>query len=472
MTERSPSVRSYTFERVVLIIIGVLLVGAVIGIALGLSHYKKFQAARWITLSDGSRVEVVGVTLGDAPFNSEKPWERFTRRLLPAMWTGWIPPAVTNYGWGGLDSNTLTVFLLVKSPSATVATTYDWSGITPEDENGLLYWDGGARSSYSGPPGYTVQELIFSSYPRRQKKFLLRFADSTGAEIATWPVPNPASGPFPQWQPLPLPQNQTNGLVTLTLDRLEERLIELSGPRPDSGGSNYFHEIVARTHVTTTEVGWAGAQVKDISFSDATGNQGPSMSRREPAWKARVLISRDGLGAFGPDEKLVLANLAIPAPGSYLALNQSTNLAGVGLNVRFLAGAGELTLSNDNSVFMKAPQPGANSNFRMVPDNSGSSQSWESLGPFLMIETTNSQPDGELEVFLHYDTGNPETSDSIYYVGTAGSRYRSTFMHQISLRPPQGVKTVSMTIIVNRPLPFEFMINPADIQVSNPPASH
>ena len=343
--------------------LAILLVGGVIAIALALAHYKKLQAARWITLPDGSRVEVVGATLGNAPFNSEKPWERFARRHLPAAWTGWIPPAVTGGDWGDLGSNCLTVFLLVKSPSATVATTYDWRGITPEDENGLLYWDGQARSSYSGPPGYTVQELIFSSYPRRQKKFLLRFADSKGVEIATWLVPNPASGSFPQWQPLPLPQNQTNGSVTLTLDRLEERLIELSGQRPYSGGSNYYHEIVARTHVTTTELGWAGAHMNDISFSDATGNQGQNISRREPAWKARVLLSRDGLGAFGPNEKLVIANLAIPAPGSYLALDQSTNLAGVGLNVRFLAGAGELTLSNDNSVFMKAPQPGANNNF-------------------------------------------------------------------------------------------------------------
>ena len=470
MTERSPSVRSYTFERVVLVVLAVLLVGGVIGIALALTHYTKLQAARWITLPDGSRAEVVGATLGGAPFNSEKPWERFARRHLPAMWTGWIPPAVTTGGWSGLDSNSLAVFLLVKPPSATVSSTYNWNGVQPEDENGFCYQAGGGYGGFSGPGGSMVYQLNFMSYPRRQKEFLLRFADFKGAEIATLRVPNPVSGPFPQWQPLPLPQIQTNGPVILTLDGLGESLMGISRTRPDYGGSDYYHEVIAHTHVATVDPAWINAQATDIFFSDATGNQGQNMSRREPAWKARILAFHNGPGAFGPDQKLIVTNLAIPAPGSYLAVNQSTNLAGVGLNVRFLAGAGTLTLSNDNWVLMKAPQPGAN---YQGGGNDGFSVWWEVNTPFLLIETTNSQPDDRLEVFLHYDTGNnPGGSDRVFYGGAAGNRYRNTFLHQIPFRPPPGAKIFSMMVIINRPLAFEFMINPADIQIANPPASH
>jgi hypothetical protein len=310
------------------------------------------------------------------------------------------------------------------------------------------------------------------SYPRRQKEFLLRFADFKGAEIATLRVPNPVSGPFPQWQPLPLPQTQTNGPIVLTLDRLGESLMGMSRTRPDYGGSNYYHQVMAHTHVTTSEPAWINAQATDIFFSDATGNQGQSMSRREPAWKARILAFHNGPGAFGPDQKLILTNLAIPAPGTFLALNQSANLAGVGLNVRFLSGVGKLSLGNNSSVVVKAPLPGAKITYASSGSD-GSSRWWEEGKPFLLIETTNGQPDDRLEVFLHYDTGNdPGTSKRIFYGSAAGNRYWNTFMHQIPFSPPQGAKTFSMTVIINRPIAFEFMINPADIQVANPPAAH
>ena len=476
MLRRSPSVRSYTFERVVLIIIGVLLIGGVVGIALALAHYKKLQAARWITLPDGSRAEVVGATLGDGPFNSEKPWERFARHHLPAAWTGWIPPAVTNGGWGGLDSNTLTVFLLVKPPSAAGPGTYNWLGVTPKDDSGFCYWGGGARSSYSGPGGSSVYELVFMNYPRRQKEFLLRFADFKGAEIASLRVPNPASGPFPQWQPLPLPQTQTNGPVILTLDRLGESLVGISRMRPDLGGSDYYHEVITHTHVTTADPAWINAQATDIFFSDATGNQGQNMSRREPAWKARILAYHNGPGAFGPDQKLILTNLAIPAPGSYLALNQNMNLAGVGLNVRFLVGAGKLTLGNNGSVTVKPPPAGAGNNYGSGAGVDGSGRWWQEGKPFLLIETTettNARPDDRLQVFIHYDTVNDlAISERVFSGSAAWNRYQSVVMRQIPFNPPQGAKSFSMTVIINRPLPFEFIINPADIQVSNPPASH
>jgi len=472
MTNRSPLVRSHTFERVVLVVLAVLLVVGVIGIALALAHHKKLQAARWITLPDGSRAELVGAALDGAPFNSEKPWERFARRHLPAPWTTWIPPAVTNGGYGGLDSNSLAVFLLVKPPSATGPVTYSWLDVDPKDETGFCYRGGGAGGSYSGPAGYTVRELIFRSYPRRQKEFLLRFADSKGAEIATLRVPNPDLGPFPQWQPLPLPQTQTNGPVILTLDGLGESLMGISGARPDYGGSNYYHEVISHTHVTTTEPGWADAQAADIFFSDATGNQGQNMSRREPAWKARILVYRNGPGPFGADQKLILTDLAIPAPGTYLALNQSTNLAGVGLNVRFLSGAGKFTLGNNGSVTAKPPPAGAKGNYASSGGD-GSSVWWELGKPFLLIETTNGQPNDRLEVFLQYDTGShPGTSERVYYGRAGGNMYQNTFMHEILFYPPLDAKNVSMTVIINRPLAFEFMINPADIQVANPPATH
>jgi hypothetical protein len=473
MTERSPSLRSHTFERVVLMVLAVLLVGGVMGISLALAHYKKLQAARWITLPDGSRVEVVGSTLGGTPFNSEKPWERFARYHLPSAWTGWLPQPLIGGGWADLDSNSLVVYLLVKAPSATVPATYNWDGVQPEDENGFVYWGDRGSSPGPAPIGYTLRKLILRSYPRRQKEFLLRFADFKGTEIGRLRVSNPDLGPFPRWQPVPLPQTQTNGPVILTLDGLGESLMAISRTRPDYGGSNFYHQIIPHTRVTTTVPAWVNAQATDISFCDPTGNKGQNLFRHEPAWKARILVFHNSPEAFGPDQKLVMTNLAIPAPGTYLALNQSANLGGVGLNLRILSGAGELTLSNDNSVFMKAPQSGANGNFITRSSNLGSSRSWEALRPFLMIETTNGLPDDRLEVFLQYDVENdPGISKRIFYGGVVGNRYSNTFMHQIPFRPPQGAKTFSITVIINRPLAFEFMINPADIQVANPPSTH
>ncbi len=462
MSEKPQPIRSHTFERTVLVITVLLLITAAICLSIMISHFHRRQAANRITLANGTQVELLGTVLGDAPFNIEKPWQKFARQYLPGRLKNLVPAEFAADRLPGMDSNYLSVFLRVSAVSPALG-SFPWGSADPEDAAGFLYLHSWDSSVSSGAWSNAVCRLIFTSYPRRQSDFFLRFADRTGAAIGKLPVPNPSTGPFPHWHAMPVPQTQTNGPVVLTLLSLEEQLGAV-GIRPDLGGLNYWAMIFPQTHLVSKDPKWARAWPDQGIFRDATGNA-YRLSRSEPVWKVRILVYRNSPASFGPDEELVVTNLALPAPGTYLTLNQGTNLGGVGVKVRFLAGAGKLTLTSNTFVSMK-PRPssldGLDADYSGAGTDDDTTESWYSTGQCLLIETTNTQPDDRLEVFFHYDAGNdPSSAGNLI---RTDNPHKDPFIQHINFTPPRTAKSLTVIVLVNRPVPFEFYINPADIQ--------
>ena len=403
--------------------------------------------SRMATLPDGTRVEFLGTAAGRAEFTTEKSWHKLARKVLPPALARRIPPASSgNFSRG---SNSVTFYFRVTDPTGAATTTTPWAGYSAEDETGFRFNNGGSHCS-SGSGGSTIYGLIVDAYPRRQASFRFHFYDRAGAAVATLQLPNPVRGPFSQWQPQALPQTQTNGPVTLTLLSLH------------AGGNAQWHSVRPKWKITASEPAWDRAMVRSVTFSDATGNEGQDLSRREPAWRTRALVFRERPEDFSAAERLVVTNLSIPAAGEFVPVDQSLEREGVKLTALVLAGPGQFCITNG---FHRGMAPGLSNSRSTSSQGTNTVESWGSPLPFLLVEAKNLQPDDEILLRLMDDQSREIKLGGGYDILPNGGRlYKRTFTAR------DDAKSLMLEVLVNRPLIFEFMINPADVQpASSPP---
>ena len=424
--------RAILFALVIAITLGVVSVAARMRIAFRQRH---------LTLPDGSQVELL-------PFTTEKPWHRFAKRFLPHRFQNWIPsPVSMSYGHG---SNCLTIYLRITTPTGAPLTGFNAGGCyATEDKTGFRYAPVGGWRGGGGPPGSRIYELPLQAYPRCQRDFLFHLVDTRGSPLGNLRVPNPVREPFPNWRPLPLPQPQTNGPVTLTLKGLEET------------GDISFRYIEPKWQISATSHAWVRAHVRQYSFLDPAGNEGPTLSRSEPVWKLRALVSRGYREDFPPDEQMILTNLSIPKPGNFISLDQSGNCAGTRIKVLVLAGAGEFGMTNYTGRFMKAVMSSGHS---ILADGNYRIETWGSQQPFLLVEADPLQPDDEIKFRVFDNEGRVATVNS----HRSEDGPNGTLIYKPSFIPPPGALSVTVQIIVSRPLLFEFVINPAEVRTAKP----
>jgi hypothetical protein len=404
---------------------------------------------RFATFPDGSTVEFLGTTVGNASFTTEKKWQSIARHILPPRFQNWIPAAITS--GCGTASNSVTVHLRLANAAGGAGTPTLWQSYVAEDDSGFRYPSGGGYCSSSDALGHTTYALTLSAYPRRQKEFLFDFLDSKGAVIASLRVPNPVRGPFPEWQPAPMPQTQTNGPVRLTLEKWEE--IE--------EGQWYYPRL--KFHLQATDPAWTEARERYSTLVDATGNEGSFLSRRERVWKLKTSVFRERPQDFATNEQVILTNIAVPAAGQFVAIDRSVDRDGVGIKVLVLAGAGQFGISNGVTRFMFAPPTGTGSH-STSSWGTNSTESWGIGTPTLLVEARNMQSDDDLQFHVRDDTGQELKVASYGYDGmNSGAR-----MYKPSFTPSDGAKFVTVQIMVNRPLRFEFLVNPADVPDGKP----
>jgi hypothetical protein len=402
---------------------------------------------RVVKFGNQVRVELLGTAIGGATFTTEKQWERLARKALPARWTGWIRPATT--GNCGSGTNGITVFVRVTNP---LINSPPWAGYMTEDEDSFRFPRDGGYCSFSSGTNSVVYGLTLRAYPRRQPSFLLHFLGTHGAVVASLRVPNPMSGPFPIWRPGRLPQTQTNGPVVLTLVGLQ-----------DSGGMK-SPSVKPLWELNATDPAWIEARALYTTFSDATGNEGQALSRSEPAWKLETLVYRERLEDFAESERLVLTNLAIPKPGSLVEIDQTAERGGSRLRIHVLAGAGRLLITNGVQRGM-LPPAGADEGHSTSSSGTSKLESWGSSTPFFLVEAWNLQSSDEIRFRLFDDLKREikfDRSDGYYNLANGSRMYRRRF------HPPEDAHSVSLELIVNRPLRFEFMVNPTDVRPAQP----
>lgn len=401
------------------------------------------QRSRAATLPDGTRIEFLDTAVGRAQFTTEKSWHKLARKTLPAALGRRIPPASSGSCSSG--SNSVTFYFRVTAPNGAAITSAPWSGYSTEDETGFRYNAEGSLCSFASG-GSTIYGLILRSYPRRQSSLAFHFQDAQGASMATLQLPNPVRGPFPQWQPQALPQTQTIGPVTLTLLSLRAQ------------SNAQWHSVRPKWAITASAPAWDRAKVRSTTFSDATGNEGQDLSRLESAWQARALVFRERPEDFAAAERLVVTNLSIPVVGGFVSVDQSLERNGVNLTALVLAGPGQFCITNG---VHRGMAPGLSNSRSTSSQGTNTVESWGSPLPFMLVEAKNMQPDDEILLRLLDDKGREiKLGDTSGYDGTAngGRLYKRTFT------PSDDAKSLTLEILVNRPLIFEFLINPADIQ--------
>lgn len=296
--------------------------------------------------------------------------------------------------------------------------------------------------------------LTLRTWPRRQASFRLNFMDGPGKILGGLRIANPVAGPFPIWNPQALPQTQTNGPVVATLQSIRES-------RRDSA----FRAAIPRWEVHSTDPKWRSATVRSTTFYDATGNEGQWLPRTERAWKAVAHVYRKDIEDFLPEERVVLDGLAVPAVGKFVGLDKTFERNGVKIFVQVLGGAGRLFITNGLQRAMMPPATTGESGHSRTSNGLTSVESWGSSQPFLMFEIQGQMDNDSIEFTIRDDRGALLAADSgSGYSGTTTSR-----MYFQRFSPPENTKSLTFEFAINRPVPFEFFINPADIQPSPAP---
>lgn len=404
---------------------------------------------RVLLFPGGVRAEFLGITIGNAAFSTELAWHRWLRRVLPRKWSGWIPQATTANCSSG--TNSVTVYLRLTAPAGAVIGATPWQGYRTEDDTGLRYPREGGGCSTGGGAGEQLQGLILRSYPRRQSSFWLDLLDQTNGVMARLRVPNPMRGPFPEWQASLLPQTLTNGPVTLTLESLIQ-----TGREP-------WVYIRPKWKLSAHDVAWKEARVRYFTLADATGNTGQWLSPHEPAWLARARVYRERFDDFAPPEQMVVSNLVVPADGEFVPIDQSAELAGVRVTVLVLAGSGTFMVTNGVSRAM-LPPTNKGSDYSVSSFGNTVVEAWRGDQPFLLVEVKNAQPDDEVFIGLLDEESRAVKlePDGGWSGGRSGVRY-----YRRDFERPANVQSVKLEIVVSRPLEFEFLVNPADVQRPN-----
>lgn len=405
-----------------------------------------------ITLPDGKTVEFLSTTIGLQTFTTEKPWHKTARRILPNALQTWIPQAVSGSCSSG--TNSITVFFQVTDPSGAPIVGTPWQSYRAEDDTGFLSNPGGGYCSFGGGVSTRIYGLSLTAHPRRDPSFRFHFIGAEDSSIGTLRIPNPVSGPFPNWTPLPLPQTATNGPVILTLKGLQHY------------DSKRWQSVGLKWKTDSTAPHWKRAKLRSSTLLDATGNDAQWLSPREPAWKLRTTFHREHDDDFLPDERWRLSEIPIPGKGRFLAMDQATNIMGVTIVAQTISSPGRFYVTNGIHHALDASKPD-DSGFSSSTSGNIREDSFGSSKPFLMVEARNQQDGDDIRINVFDDQGSKLTDHPNGTLIQSRSSSVSLFLVRFDI-PPEA-KSLSVETIVSRPLVFEFMVNPQDVQPAKRP---
>jgi hypothetical protein len=428
-----------------------IVVATALLIALGWFAALTFKAVRasrpqTVVLADGSRFTLLGVSAGDQPFTTEKPWQKSVRRVLPRQWHSWLPDVISAPGSG--SSNSLIVwFTLLDAKGANVSSP-PWTWLAPIGEDGFR-WPPSGGSGTRGAGRIVVHTAWLDAFPRRQAEFDVRLLDNNGLLVGTIRVANPFRGPFTEWKPEQLPITRTNGPLTVTLESLSEH----TNPSP-----TYSGWISAEWKMETTDPLWRGAKPSYQQWSDATGNRGGRLSYQEGAWKLELPFRRPNPANYLETEKFTLRDLSVPEPGTFQVLTNEIERLGVKFKIRCLVGAGTLAITNGTNFGMLARPPG--SGWSTTTYEGDTIETWASLKPFFLIETSRPDPLDDLRFSLAGSDGRNLPLESSGWSGSAGGGRR----YQQKFDATNGVSSVTLEGIVSYARLVEFIVSPAEVR--------
>jgi hypothetical protein len=321
------------------------------------------------------------------------------------------------------------------------------------------------RTSSNIKNNVDVQGFVLDGFPRRAGKMILRVIawnpNGNGQQVpkGQFVVANPGPRSFPDWQPDPLPNTQSDGDLEVTLTHFDAAASNFFFGGDASGASNdprrrgvqvALHNVQNGNVVTN----W---QPVRVVTSDATGNGVPNMSWStgynddgdttmtyqwglwpdEKAWKLRVEMSRTS--GFSSDETWSLANVPVQT-GQW----QDLWNFGPHNNNHKLATFAETTLGGRHLTISPVTL--------MTDMNFGRGQKQAAF----RVSTDSGLPDGYRMTLL---SATDEHGRKVMQPGWGPSSANGFFVFQ--LPDIRDAKSVNLTIALHQSRFVEFLVKPA-----------
>ena len=426
-----------------------ILIAVVVMLATGSLTFLAIRSKpRRVTLPDGKIVEFLSTTVGTEPFSSEEPWHKLARAVLPKSLQKWLPRKIVIPC--STSTNIITVYVRVTDPAGAPIVGKVWDRVQAEDSDGFKYNPDGAYCSFGVTPSSQHVGLPLRALPRRQKEYRLHFLEPGGDVLGTLTVPNPISGPFEVWKPGPMPQTATNGLVEVSLKGMR-----LTGTRR-------WPSVTPDWKVTGGPPHWRRAFPGFPSLQDSSGNEALWLSTNEPAWRIRLALRRYFENDFQPHERWMINDIPVPKSGHVPVVNLTTNILGVTATVHLVSAAGDSSVTNGAGSAVTTVKPGLG--FSIQKNGTNTVASWTSDKPFVVVEIQNREKTDEVLVNIFDETGLKLNSKKSTALAPRYDGGPSTHRIELDLWPES--KSLAVEVILNRPLFFDFLVNPKDLQIT------
>ncbi len=434
----------------------ILLCGAFVIAVVAVLLVAGRKQARNVIVVGGMQVEFLDVLPAGKQFTTEKPWHALAKKILPSRFQNWIPSSTS--GTCSSGSNSITIYVQVTAPNGRTVAQLPWQNYRAESLDGEPFPEQGGYCSFGGGMvgSPTIYGLTLRAFPRRDSKFVLRFGKDDGTALGSITVPNPLRPPFPEWKPLPVPQTVTNGDVAVTLKSLSQH---------GQPGRTYCRADYA---VVSTNPLWSGASVTYTSFSDATGNEGSILSRKEPAWRVTATVHRKEAARMLDSEKLILTDIVPTAPGTVILADANAVLAGVGFRLLAMAGPGMVyrTNSGDWAAFpLSATENYPNGTSGSSSYNNTQVRHWGFSKPFFLVETDSRAMTNGAQLFCRaFGSDGRELGAEHangYETDSNGWQTRA-----ISFENWTNGTISRLEILISRPRVFEFTISPSVVKTN------
>ncbi len=275
---------------------------------------SQFSQPQVITLDDGTKLTLIGVTYG-------------TYHVCPV---DTVAHKLTldnkDFGWPQQASDTLVVWIETQH-KANQHTPY---GLAFYDKEGTAFFLGGGPSVESQINDTTdIRGLTFHAYPRWDSTMILRVSSSQPGDNGEFVITNPAPKSFPSWPLESLPDTQSDGDLDVTLTKLI-----FGAPSPEEPYSSLLRdESLKKVVQFAFDIRQKGQSVTNwrplyVETTDGTGNWIGTLLRpyhkngqsegyyyhaalwpSEPAWKIRVEFSCTS--GFSNDDVWVVTNVPV-----------------------------------------------------------------------------------------------------------------------------------------------------------------
>ena len=362
-------------------------------------------------MSDGTVLRIEAITYGTNHVFSQDPLREKIRSVLPKRFQSWLGKGVLSHRMETAP-NCLVLWTTRFDP---MSGTYIW----PPNERHFTADEHGCRfrsDFWRGPPGAGkgisgISSVVFHAYPRSAKNFNYLICDSLENVVGKVNMPNPFRAKSKLWHAEKLPITKTNAQLVAELHRLR---------RSDAPVGISWDVQLQRSE--DREFWQKGPQ----GICDSSGNrtQGGRLCTNDSAWKIQVDFFRKARAEFRPDEIWLITNVPVPKASEIIALNRTNTVQDCHVAIGSLkGGSGEgippepITLSLSARYWNKAVR---------------------------ILVRARDQADWQLTARARDDL-----------------QFGSVHWNQdFNIYPLQGSKTMDIEILVQKPVTFEFFVDP------------